>query len=415
MTSKARAAAPEESAPAEGSVADTLRWHGARVLVGACSWADASLARNGAWYPRRTMRAAERLAFYASKLPVAEVASTGYFPPTPEVCQGWVDRSPDGFVLHLAGWSLLCGAPTLPASLWPDLAATLPPEHQGKPRLYAGHLATDVLDECWLRFLHGIGPLRRAGRLGGVVLTYPRWFGPGPAQRADVAAQVGRLDGIAPAFVSLRNPGWFRDDQCEATLEFLEDLGAPIVCSDRVGGDGLDSHWTAGDWAAGDRARQRSHGDPGPSAPPRRPVVAATAEVAMVRFAGQWRPEPAVPSAPLAKGEQRPGSTESDDGEHDLSSGSALQDEVPGGESHWRPAPYGRGVLAGWMGELAALASSVTELHVLFANCWEARAVTDARTMIELILEAGADSRPYLADAAPPGRRRSDGAKDTDA
>ena len=70
---------------------------GTRTLVGTCSWADASLVKDSDWYPRRSMKAAERLAHYASRFPVVEVDSTYYFPPTPELSASWVDRTPNGF------------------------------------------------------------------------------------------------------------------------------------------------------------------------------------------------------------------------------------------------------------------------------------------------------------------------------
>ena len=34
---------------------------------GACSWSDRSLVRDGAFYPKPSMRASERLAFYAAR------------------------------------------------------------------------------------------------------------------------------------------------------------------------------------------------------------------------------------------------------------------------------------------------------------------------------------------------------------
>ena len=44
-----------------------LRVGQARVLAGTCSWTDATLVKETDWYPKRTMTAAERLAFYASR------------------------------------------------------------------------------------------------------------------------------------------------------------------------------------------------------------------------------------------------------------------------------------------------------------------------------------------------------------
>src|SRR5436190_1958244 len=138
---------------------------GGLAYCGACSWADRSLTTEGNFYPRRTMKAAERLAYYASQLPVVEVASTQYFPPTPELAQQWVDRTPDGFVMDVKGWTLLTGAPTMPDSLWEDLRDHVRPEVRDRRRLYPKHVSSAAMDECWARFDHALRPLHRTGRL----------------------------------------------------------------------------------------------------------------------------------------------------------------------------------------------------------------------------------------------------------
>src|SRR3954453_3781178 len=92
---------------------------GGRVLVGPCSWTDRTLVNESDWYPRRSMTAAERLAFYASRFPIVEADSTYYFPATPELSEQWVERTPDGFTMNVKAYSLLTGHPTLPTSLWP--------------------------------------------------------------------------------------------------------------------------------------------------------------------------------------------------------------------------------------------------------------------------------------------------------
>src|SRR2546428_4834236 len=92
-----------------------------RVLVGTCSWTDRTLVNETDWYPRRSMTAAERLAYYASQFPVVEADSTYYFPPTPEMAKSWVERTPEGFTMNVKAYSLLTGHPPLPQPLWPAL------------------------------------------------------------------------------------------------------------------------------------------------------------------------------------------------------------------------------------------------------------------------------------------------------
>src|SRR5207244_7438027 len=81
----------------------------ATVLAGTCSWTDATLVKETDWYPRKSMKAAERLAYYAARYPIVEVDSTYYFPPTPELAAGWVERTPEGFTMNIKAWSLLTG------------------------------------------------------------------------------------------------------------------------------------------------------------------------------------------------------------------------------------------------------------------------------------------------------------------
>ena len=87
---------------------------GCRVRAGASSWADRSLVRHGGFYPRKTMTATQRLGFYCEQLPIAEIATTFRFPPTPDLAGQWAARTPEGFLFDLRAWSLLTGAPTLP-------------------------------------------------------------------------------------------------------------------------------------------------------------------------------------------------------------------------------------------------------------------------------------------------------------
>jgi uncharacterized protein YecE (DUF72 family) len=231
---------------------------GGQVRLGTTSWADRSLVSSGTFYPRRSLTARARLAYYATRFPLAEVATTYRFPPTPEVAQQWVDRTPPGFTFDVRAWSLLTGAPTLPDSLWPDLQDEVRDRSRDLRRLYATHLTPDALDECWVRFDHALRPLHAAGKLGAVILQYPGWFSPRPEAWDELVTVGSRLPEYRVA-VELRSPKWFEGDACEGTLEWLEERGLALVCLD---------------------------GPPhGPRATPG--VAAATADLAIVRFVGR--------------------------------------------------------------------------------------------------------------------------------
>jgi uncharacterized protein YecE (DUF72 family) len=231
---------------------------GSQVRFGTTSWADRSLVSSGGFYPRRSLTARARLAFYATRFPLAEVATTYRFPPTPDVARQWAERTPEGFTFDIRAWSLLTGAPTLPDSLWPDLQDGVRDRSRDLRRLYAAHLTPEALDECWSRFDHALRPLHDTGKLGVVILQYPGWFSPRPEAWAELATVGDRLPDYRIA-IELRSSKWFEDDACEATLEWLEQRGLALVC--------LDSPET------GVRASPL--------------VAAATADVAVVRFLGR--------------------------------------------------------------------------------------------------------------------------------
>ncbi len=314
------------------------------VRYGSCSWADRSLVREGAFYPKLTMKAAERLAYYASRLPLVEVTSTYYFPPTPELARQWVERTPPGFTMDIRGWSLLSGNPTFPNSLWEDLQDAVRLESRDRRRLYLHHLPDDAVDECWDRFRHALMPLYEAGRLGTVILQYPTWFTPKDETRAELAAAAARLEPF-PVAVDLRSPKWLAEGVCEETLAELEGNGLAFVCSD------VPAEWE------------------------RPAVVAATSDLAVVRFHGRGHRH--VPG-----GEDTTPSAEETD-----------QDDGPPGELWPWPYRYTTDELAAWVPAIRELAAGAGDVHLLWANCWRDDAVANALELAALLRDGPVASR----------------------
>ncbi|MDQ6927884.1 MAG: DUF72 domain-containing protein [Actinomycetota bacterium] len=307
----------------DGALAPAIDLHGARVLVGTCSWTDATLVKETDWYPRRSMKAAERLAFYASRFPMVETDSTYYFPPTPELAASWVERTPPGFTMNVKAYSLLTGHPTFPHSLWPDLQDEVIPEHRDKRRLYPKHLSAGARDEVWDRFHHALMPLQSAGKLGAVLLQYPRWFGPKSSNRDEIRAARRRLPDFALC-VEFRNGRWLEGDECERTFEFLESEDLTFVCVDEPAGF--------------------------PSSVP--PVVAATSELAVVRFHGR--------------------NTET------------WEQDTPTAALRFRYL-YSRRELEEWVPKINELAESAKEVHVLMNNCYRDQAVVNGAQLAALL------------------------------
>ncbi len=225
---------------------------------------------SGAFYPRRSMTARARLAYYATRFPLAEVATTYRFPPTPEVAAQWAERTPPGFTFDVRAWSLFTGAPTLPDSLWPDLQSEVRDRSRDLRRLYPAHLSPDALDECWARFDHALRPLHAAGKLGVVVLQYPGWFtSPG--------------GGLAGARLGPGSPAGLPPGRRTAQPE--------MVRGRRLRGDPRRAGGAAGwPWSASTGRRRGPRASPG--------VAAATADVAVVRFLGRREVEGETWTAP---------------------------------------------------------------------------------------------------------------------
>lgn len=307
------------------SLGPVLRRGRAEVRIGTCSWTDATLVKETDWYPRKSMKAAERLAYYAERFPIVEVDSTYYFPPTPELGASWVERTPDDFVMNVKAWSLLTGHPTFPHSLWEDLQPAVLPEFKDKRNLYLKHLPAEVVDESWDRFRHALLPLHSSGKLGAVLFQYPEWFGPKAANRAAVLEAQDRL-GDLRICVEFRNARWLAPDECEATLSFLEDNDLAFVCVDEPQGF-------------------RS------SMPP---VVAATSELAVVRFHGR-----------NADTWEKKGISAAERFAYD----------------------YTTAELEAWGPKIDELAASAGELQLLFNNCYRDYAVNNAAELMRQLAE----------------------------
>lgn len=297
----------------------------ARVLVGTCSWTDKTLTDGTDWYPKRTMSAAERLAFYAARYPIAEADSTYYFPPRPELVKGWVERTPAEFTMNVKAYSLLTGHPTKPASLWRDLRDDLPAGVAGKRNIYAHHLDDLALDEAWQRFVHALRPLQTAGKLGAVLMQYPQWFTPKHANRDELTRMRARMEDL-PVCVEFRAPGWLATDDRERTLALLRDLGLALVVVDA------------------------------PRVSKLRTVLTATSDdLAVVRFHGR-----------------------AEDRWSDRSGSAAERFKYL----------YSRRQLRTWVPKIDELAAQAREVHALMNNCYADYGVRNAADLQQLLLTA---------------------------
>ncbi|MBU2664407.1 DUF72 domain-containing protein [Actinoplanes bogorensis] len=221
------------------------------LQIGTASWTDRTLLASG-WYPASADTPEKRLAYYATKFPVVEVDSTYYGPPAEQTSRLWAQRTPDSFTFNIKAFSLLTGHPTKVSAIYKDLR----PETD-KKNVYPDDVPPPAYEEIWSRFLSALDPLAQAGKLGAVLFQFPPWFGIRRSNKEYLLEVAARCKPIRPVF-EFRNASWFDGANQNETLDFLRAHKLPFV-----GVDMPQGHKT--------------------SVPP---VLAATADLAVVRFHG---------------------------------------------------------------------------------------------------------------------------------
>jgi uncharacterized protein YecE (DUF72 family) len=284
------------------------------IKVGTASWTDRTLLDSG-WYPQTADNPEKRLAYYARQFPLVEVDATYYGPPAEQTTRLWAERTPPGFTFNIKAFSLLTGHPTKVSAIYKDLR----PETD-KKNVYPGDLPPQTYEEIWTRFLSALDPLVDAGKLGALLFQFPPWFGIRKSNKEYLLEVAARCRPLRPVF-ELRNATWFDGANRNETLDFLRAHKLPFVSVDMPQG----------------------HKSSVP------PVLAATADLAVVRFHGhseKW--------------------TSRD-----------IQEKYG-----YR---YSTAELAEWAPRLRALADDAAETHVLMNNCAGDAAQRNAAALIDLL------------------------------
>lgn len=211
---------------------------GGLVSLGTAGWTDPTLTAGGVFYPASATSAEDRLRYYATRFPLVEVDATYYALPARRSAELWAERTPDGFTFNMKAHALMTGQPTEVARLPGELRRALPAELAAKARIYGKDLPAELYDAVWATFIDALEPLHRAGKLGAILLQYPKWFLPNAESDGLIVDAARRL---APylAAVEFRNRRWLEGARAERTLEFLTRLGLPFVMVDAP--PGLDS------------------------------------------------------------------------------------------------------------------------------------------------------------------------------
>jgi uncharacterized protein YecE (DUF72 family) len=222
------------------------------VRIGTCSWADDALVKH--WYPPGLPQR-ERLPYYAERFSTVEVDSTYYRVPDEKMVQGWADRTPESFVIHVKAFGLMTRHPVRLEQLPPDLRDGMPVDDRGRVDRPPRELRALV----FRAFLDALEPLRSTGKLGGILFQLPPYVVWKPPS-LDYLEWANEQLGDDRMLVEFRHASWFDEGVIEQALRWLEERGMAYVTVDAP--------------------RSEARNVP-------RTVVAATAPIAYVRFHGR--------------------------------------------------------------------------------------------------------------------------------
>lgn len=204
-----------------------------RILVGVSSWAEPELIQSG-FYPQEIKTPAQRLTYYASQFPLAEIDSSYHFLPTRRMLASWLDNAPEGFIFDPKAFSLFTRHPTPLSSLPRAIRDEYGAQIQTRGNAYLHHLPEQAISDLWSMFLRTIESLDNARKLGAVLFQFPPWFHPEPENYEHMAWCRDRL-AAHPMAVEFRVGSWL-DKRLDETLGFLRRQGIALVCVDEPQG-----------------------------------------------------------------------------------------------------------------------------------------------------------------------------------
>ena len=194
------------------------------IRIGTCSWADVALSKH--FYPPK-LPARERLAYYAQHFDTVEVDSTYYRLPSESMVQGWAERTPDGFTMHVKAFGLMTRHPVKVEVLPEDLRNAMPVDERGR----VDRPPRELRGEVFRRFLTALEPLRATGKLGGILFQLPSYV-VCKEHSFDYLEWAREQLGGDTMLVEFRHRSWLEEENLAETLSFLERIGAAYVTVD---------------------------------------------------------------------------------------------------------------------------------------------------------------------------------------
>jgi uncharacterized protein YecE (DUF72 family) len=196
----------------------------ATIRIGTCSWADEALSK---WFYPPKLPAKERLAWYAQHFDTVEVDSTFYRLPSESMVQGWAERTPEDFTMHIKAFGLMTRHPVKQEVIPEDLRDEMPVDERGR----VDRPPRELRAEIFRRFLEALEPLRAAGKLGGILFQLPPYIVYKDSSLDYIEWAREQLGGDE-MLVEFRHRSWLDDEHRAESLAFLERIGAGYVVVD---------------------------------------------------------------------------------------------------------------------------------------------------------------------------------------
>jgi len=196
----------------------------ATVRIGTCSWADEALSKY--FYPKG-VPPKERLAYYAQHFDTVEVDSTYYRLPSESMVEGWAERTPRSFTMHVKAFAMMTRHPVKIDVLPPDLRDAAQADDRGR----VDRPSREVRAEVFRRFLESLEPLRADGKLGGILFQLPPYIVLKESSLEYLEWAREQL-GDDDMLVEFRHRSWLDEDARAETFAFLERIGANYVTVD---------------------------------------------------------------------------------------------------------------------------------------------------------------------------------------
>jgi uncharacterized protein YecE (DUF72 family) len=206
-----------------------------RLLVGTAGWTDPTLIRCKCFYPPEAKSAEDRLRFYASHFPVVEVDSTFYGISPVDNAILWARRTPSDFVFDVKAFRLFTLHQT-PLKVLPSEVRDEAEEFvNSRGNVYLEDLPDALVNDLWQRFRDSLQPLKAAGKLGYVLLQFPQWVTKRRHNLRYIEKAAGRLEGHTLA-IEFRHKSWLGEDDRRETLAFLREQNLALVIVDEPQG-----------------------------------------------------------------------------------------------------------------------------------------------------------------------------------